>query len=119
MSQDNRILLTIYLEEGFHSRVEGQNFNKKRPKGTYETSDGVFRGRIPTQRNYVSYSTSRVRITTIPSQTVEYFQSKDSKPSKFCDERKNWDKMTPHQRLMYHLKQQSEGKRFEFSFVKV
>lgn len=119
MSQDNRILLTIYLEEGFHLRVEGQNFNKKRPKGTYETSDGVFRGRIPHQRNYVSYSKSKVRVTTIPSRTVEYFQSVESRPSKYCDERNNWLKMTPHQRLMYHLKQQSEGKKFEFSFIKV
>lgn len=119
MSQDNRILLTVYTEEGFHSRVEGQNFNKKRPKGTYETKDGVFRGRIPHQRNYVSHSSSRVRITTIPSHTVQYFQSMESKPTKYCDERNNWGKMTPHQRLMYHLKQQSEGKKFEFSFVKI
>lgn len=119
MSTDNRILLTIYLEEGFHSRVEGKNFNKKRPKGNYETKDGVFRGRIPSQRDYISYSKSKVRITTIPSHTVNYFQSIESKPSKFCDERKNWSKMSEHQRLMYHLKQQSEGKRFEFSFVKV
>jgi len=116
MNSQGRILLTVYTEEGFHSRVEGTGFNKKRPKGNYETKDGIFRGRIPSQRDYISHSKSKIRTQILPEKTVEYFQSIDSKPSKFCKERNEWAKMKPNQRLIYNLQQITEGKRFEFSF---
>jgi hypothetical protein len=116
MDNIQRILLTVYTEEGFHSRVEGTGFDKKRPKGNYETKDGIFRGRIPSQRDYVSHSKSRVRTTILPEKTVEFFQSSESKPSKYCKERNEWMKMKAHQRLFYNLQQLAEGKRFEFSF---
>ncbi len=115
MQQQGRILLTVYTEEGFHSRVEGKGFNKKRPKGNYETKDGIFRGRIPSQRDYISHSKSKIRTQILPEKTVEYFQSIDSKPTKYCKERHEWLKMKPAQRLFYNLQQLAEGKRFEYS----
>lgn len=113
---NRRILLTVYTEEGFNVRIEGNGFNKKRPYKNYQTKDGIFRGRIPEQRNYTSHYKSRVRIQTLSATVVEYFQSKESKPIKKCPEHYNWYKMTPRQRLMWNLSQNAEGKKFEFSF---
>jgi hypothetical protein len=115
MLQQGRILLTVYTEEGFHSRVEGKGFNKRRPYKNYETKDGIGKGRIPEQREYVSYSQSKVRTSILPEKTVEYFQSNESKPHKYCKERNEWSRMKPHQRLFYNLQQLTEGKKFEYS----
>lgn len=117
MFNRQRILLTVYTEEGFHSRVEGQGFNKKRPYKNYETKDGIFKGRIPSNRDYVSYSDSKIRVTILDSNVVDYFQSMESKPFKYCKERNEWFKMKPLQRLIYNLKQLSEGNRFEYSVI--
>jgi len=116
MDNIGRILLTVYTEEGFHSRVEGSGFDKKRPKGNYEFDNKIFRGRIPHQRDYIYHSNSKIRVQTLNEKTVEFFQSKESKPTKYCKERNEWLKMKPHQRLFYNLQQLSEGKRFEYSF---
>jgi len=116
MNKDQRILLTVLTEKGFHSRVEGVGFDKKRPKMSYETKDGMFIGRIPSQRDYVTHSKSRVRISEISANVVTYFQSNESKPQKRCNERDNWSKMSGKQRLEYHLSQNAEGKEFEYSF---
>jgi hypothetical protein len=115
MLQKGRILLTIYVEEGFHSRVEGKGFNKKRPYKNYKFDNQTFKGRIPEQREYVSYSDSKVRTTILPEKIVEYFQSVDSKPLKYCREKNDWNKMKPSQRLVYNLQQLTEGKKFEYS----
>ena len=116
MNEKSKILLTIYLEEGYHSRVVGKNFCKKRFCKSVITSDGIIKCRVPQQRDYQYFSQSKIRVQTLSSGVVEYFQSKESRPIKKCQERFNWLKMTPHQRLMYNLSQYSEGKRFEFSF---
>lgn len=115
MNQNKRILLTIYLEEGFHSRVEGKGFNKK-PYKHYQKKDGISKRRISEQRDYTSYSKSKMKVQTFSAKVVEYFQSKESRPIKKCPEHFNWYKMTPHQRLMWNLSQNAEGKKFEFSF---
>lgn len=114
--QSGRILLTVYTEVSFNVRIEGKGFDKKRPYKHYTTKDGVFKGRIPHQRDYVSHSQSKVRIQTLSAKTVEYFQSKESRPIKKCPEHFNWYKMTPHQRLIWNLSQNAEGKKFEFLF---
>lgn len=87
MNQNKRILLTIYLEEGSNTHIRENNFIKQ-----------------------------KVRIQTISAKVVDYFQSKESRPIKKCSEHFNWYKMTPHQRLMWNLSQNAEGKKFEFSF---
>lgn len=115
MVQQGRILLTVYTEEGFHSRVEGKGFNKKRPYKNYETKDGIGKGRIPDQREYISHSQSKVRTTILPERTLEYFQSNESKPHKYCKEKNEWARMKPGQKLFYNLQQLAEGKRFEYS----
>lgn len=115
MIQKGRILLTVYTEEGFHSRVEGKGFSKKRPYKNYEFDNQTFKGRIPEQRDYISHSQSKVKTTILPEKTVEYFQSQESKPTKYCKERNEWIKMKPHQRLIYNLQQLVEDKKFEYS----
>jgi hypothetical protein len=96
MLQQGRILLTVYTEEGFHSRVEG---NGKKGK----------------LKDYTYHSKSKVRTSILPEKTVEYFQSNESKPHKYCKEKNEWSRMKPHQRLFYNLQQLTEGKRFEYS----
>ena len=115
MNNEQRILLTVYTEEGFHSRVEGIGFNKKRPYKNYETKDGISRGRIPDQRDYTFHSKSKVRISTLNANVVNYYQSIESKPTKYCKERNEWSKMKLNQRLIYNLQQLAEGKPFEYS----
>ena len=41
MNSQGRILLTVYTEEGFHSRVEGTGFNKKDGRDTRIQFEGV------------------------------------------------------------------------------
>lgn len=96
MQEQQRILLTVYTEEGFHSRVEGN-------------------GKKGNLKDYFYYSYSRVRTTILSEKIVEYYQSKESRPMKYCKEKNEWLKMTSHQRLFYNLQQLAEGKKFEYS----
>lgn len=116
MSEKKRILLTIYLEEGYYTRVIGQNFDKKRPKANHEDSNGTLRVRYPSQRDYTSECKSKIRVTTLSEETVSYFMSIQSVPKR-GKEKDMWKKMKPSDRLKYHLEQLAEGKKFTYEFI--
>lgn len=116
MNEKNKILLTTNVEEGYHSRVVGKNFNKKRTCEIFETSDGISKGKIPSQRDYEIVSKKKIKVQILSTKVVNYFKSKESRPIKKCKEHYDWLRMSEESRLQYNLSQICEGKKFTYSY---
>jgi len=117
MNFKRRILLTICLEEGFHVHVEGQNFTKKRPYEHHEFNNGMVKVRFPDPRDYASVKSDKVRVTTLPEETVHYFTTDESAPRHKCNAKFEWKKWSPKRRLEYNLDTLAEGKPYTYEFI--
>jgi len=118
MIKDKQILLTIIMEEGYNSKIVGKNFDKKRIYQRVKKVDGSYiKSRVPSDREYFTESSTKIKRIIIPTRTVLFFQSKESKPQKNCKEKFDWNKYSEKQRLEYNLLQFSEGKKINYSFI--
>lgn len=118
MIKDKQILLTIIMEEGYNSKIVGKNFDKKRIYQRVKKVDGSYiKSRVPSDREYFTESSTKIKRIIIPTRTVLFFQSKESKPQKNCKEKFDWHKYSEKQRLEYNLLQFSEGKNINYSFI--
>lgn len=115
---NKQILLTIIMEEGYNSRIVGKNFDKKRIYQRVKRLDNsVTKARIPSDREYFSKGSTKIKQIILPNQTVVFFQSKESRPQKNCKEKFDWNKLSEIKRLEYNLLQFSEGKKINYSFI--
>ena len=118
MIKDKQILLTIIMEEGYNSKIVGKNFDKKRIYQRVKKVDGSYiKSRVPSDREYFTESSTKIKRIIIPTRTMLFFQSKESKPQKNCKEKFDWNKYSEKQRLEYNLLQFSEGKNINYSFI--
>ena len=118
MIKDKQILLTIIMEKSYNSKIVGKNFDKKRIYQRVKKVDGSYiKSRVPSDREYFTESSTKIKRIIIPTRTVLFFQSKESKPQKNCKEKFDWNKFSEKQRLEYNLLQFSEGKKINYSFI--
>lgn len=116
--KERRILFTVIINEDKLRQIEGKNFDKERKRRNVDYGiTNTYRCRVPSQRDYSSFSLSDVRITTLDTNIVRYFESSSSKPRKICPAQFKWQDMSNQQRLEWHLSEMSEGKKFNYQFI--
>ena len=106
-------ILTVQLEQ-HHVSIKGDGSKLVRKSVTFDGK--LEKVRIPEERVYSSEYRSRVRVTRLTKDQIDYFKSVESAPNHRKTKEK-WKFMKPNERLHYHLSQIAEGNPFKFELL--